>query len=89
MEAHKTIEYKNPIIKALQELGGTGTADQIYDIVIKKYINLNDEDLKKVEHKGKIIDYTFSRYYHSWALAQLQKENTIQKIKPETYQLLI
>ena len=59
MEAHKTIEYKNPIIKALQELGGTGTADQIYDIVIKKYINLNDEDLKKSSIKVKLLTILF------------------------------
>lgn len=89
MEAYKVIEYKNPITKALQELGGTGTSEKIYSIVIDKYIKLNDEDLRRIEHKSKIINYTISRIRFSWALVRLQKEKSIQKVKPKIYQLLI
>ena len=90
MKPHKAIEYKIPIKKALKELGGSGTSEQIYNKV-KKYITPNDEDLQLLVRKDKTINYTISRNMHSHALRLLLKEKAIERVKdyPKTYKLLI
>ncbi len=93
MKAHKVIEYKKPILEILKRLGGVGTSNEIYKIVINDYITLNEEDLKRIKKKDKSINYTVSRNNFAFALVLLQDcwGRKIERIKfnPKTYKLLI
>jgi len=68
-------ELLNPLLEALQELGGSGTNDEIYETVLKQS-DLSDE-VAEVPHDPEKSNQTELEYRLAWARTYLKKYGLI------------
>jgi len=71
-----TFDYlMNPLIDALKSLGGSGTAEEIFNKVVE-IAGLSDEQLKVI-HKGR-VDQTEVEYRLAWSRTYLKKYGLLE-----------
>jgi restriction system protein len=68
-------QLMNPLLSALQDLGGSGTIDEIYERVIKK-LQLS-EDIVSVLHDPEASNQTEVQYRLAWARTYLKKYGAV------------
>lgn len=64
-------DLMNPLLKALKELGGSGSVDEIYEKVLE--LEVIAEDISSVPHNAEKSNQTEVAYRLAWARTYLKK----------------
>jgi len=73
----RTMDLYNPTLEALRELGGSGTIDEIYDLVIK-ILKLSDK-VSSVLHDATTSNQTELEYRLAWARTCLKNYGILER----------